>query len=391
MRFLFPPSLPSVPQLHTWGPSSADRSAHALAALLRAWGYRDGLLVAHSYGTFVGSVLIQQHPDLVAACVLLDPVCLLLVHPMLTFKFVYRRLQSQSWTSLKHDWTRFMFSREINISATMCRRFYWTTLMLFPDAWPRRGGVVVLAQNDFLVPVPIIARHVTEQLVPRGDVTLLHHPVHRHGQFIADPRWQEEIIRATHEVLAKSSGGRGSAELKTSPVLAAGGLGAETAARLVTPLGGSVHHSRLPSACALEVSPGGEEAGPPAGELDVAPPLLLEEPSAAATVYLYPAGPEPSSSGSPDAAPSQLHPLTQGRITTAARACGTRDNSTRSVGAGPGGGDLSVRQRRGTVEGDLMAAAVGGKVSFNGALSGSAGGSSGAAGDGALARSLPPG
>lgn len=64
-------------------------------------------------------------PVSVAGCVLIDPVCLCLNFPTLTLKFVYKGF---AWT--KPDLGRYYFSRELMISATMCRKFTWSTHMV---------------------------------------------------------------------------------------------------------------------------------------------------------------------------------------------------------------------------------------------------------------------
>lgn len=53
-------------------------------------GYQKCTMVGHSYGTFVVSVLCREFKDLVDTAVFIDPVCMMLIHPALTYNFVYK-------------------------------------------------------------------------------------------------------------------------------------------------------------------------------------------------------------------------------------------------------------------------------------------------------------
>jgi len=103
-----------------------DDVAAAAVAVLARHGHDDAAFVAHSYGTFCVSRICQLHRRAVAAALLVDPVCCLTCYPHLLFNFVYKipsmtaALAGGAAGAL--NVARFLFSRDLTIAETFCRR-----------------------------------------------------------------------------------------------------------------------------------------------------------------------------------------------------------------------------------------------------------------------------
>ena len=110
-----------------------DDVAAAAVAVLARHGHDDAAFVAHSYGTFCVSRICQLHRRAVAAALLVDPVCCLTCYPHLLFNFVYKipsmaaALAGGAAGAL--NVARFLFSRDLTIAETFCRRV--SDLMVF--------------------------------------------------------------------------------------------------------------------------------------------------------------------------------------------------------------------------------------------------------------------
>ena len=112
-----------------------DDVAAAAVAVLARHGHDDAAFVAHSYGTFCVSRICQLHRRAVAAALLVDPVCCLTCYPHLLFNFVYKipsmtaALAGGAAGAL--NVARFLFSRDLTIAETFCRRVRRSLFLFF--------------------------------------------------------------------------------------------------------------------------------------------------------------------------------------------------------------------------------------------------------------------
>ncbi|KAL6760889.1 hypothetical protein V8C86DRAFT_3132167 [Haematococcus lacustris] len=112
-------------------------------------------VVAHSYGTFVASRLVQAHgPRAVRSLALIDPVCFGMFLPSLLHSFVYRTPWSAFkakglLAALKAAFIHFV-ARDVHAAATFCRGFYWTDVNLWPEELPPRCLVVLAGRDELL-------------------------------------------------------------------------------------------------------------------------------------------------------------------------------------------------------------------------------------------------
>ena len=166
--------------------SPVDDVASAAVAMLDREGWADAVFAAHSYGTFCVSRVCQRARHRVAAALLIDPVCFLTCYPHLLFNFVYKvpdLLAVLRGAAGALGLARFLFSRDLTIAETFCRRFLWHELMLWPDDMPSRT-VVALSHDDDLVPSPLVAAHLAHA---SPSTRVLYHPHRRPRRHAAGP------------------------------------------------------------------------------------------------------------------------------------------------------------------------------------------------------------
>ncbi|EIE23278.1 hypothetical protein COCSUDRAFT_47573 [Coccomyxa subellipsoidea C-169] len=178
---------------------SVDDVAHAAAQILWRHTYEGACFVAHSYGTFCVSRICQLHRSLVHSVALIDPVCFLTCYPQLLYNFVYRvpKLADVlgSITGILGA-ARFLFSRDLIIAETFCRKFLWHELMLWPEDMPPHA-LVILSDADDLVPSPLVAKHISDA---HTTATVMYHPTAGHGGFLVDLPWQRQMVQGIKDL-----------------------------------------------------------------------------------------------------------------------------------------------------------------------------------------------
>lgn len=178
--------------------SRFDEVAAAVKDMVLKSGAQKCCLVAHSYGTFVASRVVQLYPDIVHSTCLLDPVSMMTCYPQLLANFVYRSWVFPRCLDDVVDLVRFACSRDLLISETFCRLFHWTEIMLWPHDLPAKSLVVVAGADD-LVPAEL----VMAQLKMAGHpAKVLYHEDLGHGGFLMDFEFQNQIINQLQQLMA---------------------------------------------------------------------------------------------------------------------------------------------------------------------------------------------
>ncbi|KAJ9522433.1 hypothetical protein QJQ45_008275 [Haematococcus lacustris] len=179
-------------------------------------------VVAHSYGTFVASRLVQAHgARAVRSLALIDPVCFGMFLPSLLYSFVYRT----PWSAFKAKglWAAFkasfihLVARDVHAAATFCRRFYWTDVNLWAEELPARCLVVLAGKDELL--------HAEEssQAAKRGaQARVLWHPTASHAGFLFNPAWQ--VSGGGHGGGVKGEGGPRAHDVVSGEGRSRGGL-----------------------------------------------------------------------------------------------------------------------------------------------------------------------
>lgn len=176
------------------GARTCDEVADALAAALVKEGYAEqgAHIVAHSYGTFVAARLLRQHPDLIRGMILMEPVALLTCWPRLLGTFIYGEPDFSAGFSLDTVMAnlRWLCSRELTMSETFCRRFFWSALTIWPQELPQ-NSLVVLSERDDLVASDVIQQLCSSANCP---AKVLVRPGGLHGDVLLHPAWQRDVM-----------------------------------------------------------------------------------------------------------------------------------------------------------------------------------------------------
>lgn len=149
---------------------------------------------AHSYGTFFASRLVQRFKSRVHSLVLIDPVAFVMFSGKLVSQFVYKAHEAKILT--------WLVARDIHHAASVCRRFYWAQLNLWPDHLPKKT-LVVLSGKDELVPVEESLIMLREEA---KHARVMFHEDHEHADFIkpTEPNvlWQGQVVEETLRMLS---------------------------------------------------------------------------------------------------------------------------------------------------------------------------------------------
>ncbi|KAI8469722.1 MAG: Alpha/Beta hydrolase protein [Monoraphidium minutum] len=168
-----------------WLPS-VDEAAQAVECVLAREDAPAACVVAHSYGTAVASRLLQARPRRVAHLCMVDPVCFHMFMPNLLRNFLYRPPGTGSALA---DFAMASAARELHVSASLSRRFFWTDVILWEDQLPP-GSLVVLSGRDALM----ATREVHRWLEWHTQVEVMVHPRLAHAEFLVRPAWQRAIV-----------------------------------------------------------------------------------------------------------------------------------------------------------------------------------------------------
>ena len=164
---------------------------------LHAHGYTKAHIVAHSYGSFVASWCVKHQPQIVSHLTLLDPVCfstLRLCQQCLGGTFRDPRNLMDAGIS----WSAF---RELFIVFSMSF-IHWQDVELFPEECLPGRTLVVLEENDQIVPVQTVRR----MLAPYDpEVQVLFLAGYTHGGFMMPTNEGREALEEILDGIARVS------------------------------------------------------------------------------------------------------------------------------------------------------------------------------------------
>lgn len=115
--------LPHVSQRWVLWVPTVDEVAEVVVSILNRNDITSCCLIGHSYGTAVGSRLLQQVPERIQQLCLIDPICFAMFMPNLLRNFLYESPRSGSWLG---DFMMVSAARDLHVSATLSRRFFWS-------------------------------------------------------------------------------------------------------------------------------------------------------------------------------------------------------------------------------------------------------------------------
>jgi hypothetical protein len=156
--------------------------------------------------------LLRNRPHFIRHAIFVDPICFLLHHPDVAYNFVYR--QPETFV----DWLQWWFaSRELYVTWTLNRCFYWYQNILFPRDIPRWCQTsVFIGGQDRIVPGEKVCNYLLEeaagrngggaaakvvcdgqspvQLREKSPFTVYFYPGMNHAQFLFHPQIEEDLV-----------------------------------------------------------------------------------------------------------------------------------------------------------------------------------------------------
>ena len=157
-------------------------------------------VVGHSFGSITAGWFIRQCPDRVSHLTLIDPVSMLLSFPEVAYSFLYRK------PSTVMEWVIHIFAaREITISHTLRRNFWWYNNDLWLENIPHHIGVVVgLATGDEIINPKALQEYVGNCRAARmkirdGTMTTPHTTAY------TNTRSSAKATKTVHAALAKAN------------------------------------------------------------------------------------------------------------------------------------------------------------------------------------------
>jgi len=144
---------------------SSDEMCEIIFNILGNHSISKFTIVAHSFGSVIATHLLRSSltSQSVHSLVLIDPVALLLQLPNTAYNFVYRRPRSAN------EWQLWYFaSRDMGISHTLSRHFFWGDNLIWRDdlVGDGRKSCVALSESDQIMPSAEVRRYLTRQDEP---------------------------------------------------------------------------------------------------------------------------------------------------------------------------------------------------------------------------------
>mmetsp|Transcript_4932 Transcript_4932/g.11505 ORF Transcript_4932/g.11505 Transcript_4932/m.11505 type:complete len:514 (+) Transcript_4932:86-1627(+) len=192
LRECFVIELPEISQACCETVLPPEVMAEALSAMLQAHGHSQATFVAHSYGTFVMSWVLQFRRSFVAKAVLLDPVALLLAQPDVAYNFLYRN-PDQGMLMIAAHFVRWeMFAAHV-----LMRHFYWHHNVLWKEDLPP-NSLVVLSSLDDICNSHYVRRyledHQREQAGQKSKLQVLWLEGQFHGGILLSPAALAQVL-----------------------------------------------------------------------------------------------------------------------------------------------------------------------------------------------------
>lgn len=122
--------------------------------------HKKATFVGHSFGSLILSWMVQSHPDRVANCVFLDPICFQLHLRNILFNFHFQRVDESIQKGKRWE-NPFSAGSFINMAGTemhtnnaMLRHFWWATNALWPADLEAKSipTSVMVSEHDEIVP-----------------------------------------------------------------------------------------------------------------------------------------------------------------------------------------------------------------------------------------------
>lgn len=144
---------------------SKEAMCSEINVILRHHGWKDVVLVAHSYGTVVATHILHDSVlrSSISSVILVDPVCFLLHNPDVAYNFTVRLPRHAN------EWQLWYFaSQDPGVAHTLGRRFFWSQNVLWLEELQRmieQTGLrvtVSLAGRDLIVDTETVGKYLVQ-------------------------------------------------------------------------------------------------------------------------------------------------------------------------------------------------------------------------------------
>eukprot|EP00892_Ulva_mutabilis_P006768 jgi/Ulvmu1/4463/UM002_0188.1 len=189
---------------------TVDELTKGIAQVMERHCVKAAHFVAHSFGTFVVAHTAHLYPDLIKSTLLCDPVCMLTCCPQLLHNFIYREPEGVLGLWKKPlDLFKRAVARDLIIAEAFCRRFWWHTLMLWPNELPP-VTILSLSHQDELVPCELVQRQLQLDMRDEGGARensggVLEVVVSpgEHGAFVMKPSLQDRLLKQYEQAIRR--------------------------------------------------------------------------------------------------------------------------------------------------------------------------------------------
>ena len=154
--------------------------------------------ISHSYGTLIQSCIVKQLPNLVydQVVIFIDPVCFLLFDSRYINNFIYRQPRTPNQLLLHTSCTEDLYTI-YPIERHLC--WYECNLWAEDIKHSHIRIHVFFSENDDIVPVSFVEEYLTKSHIKSTTF-----PQFKHGQFLISSKFQDDVLRALHQLEARS-------------------------------------------------------------------------------------------------------------------------------------------------------------------------------------------
>ena len=146
-----------------------DQMCDEIKCILTKHGWKQVILVSHSYGSIISTHLLQSAAtkNFIGPVLLIDPVSFMLHLPDVAYNFTFRKP-----TRANEHQLYYFASMDMGVAHTLARRFFWSENILWRrDVYDHRT-TVVLSAKDLIVDTEAVgqylARHGNRELDGQG-------------------------------------------------------------------------------------------------------------------------------------------------------------------------------------------------------------------------------
>ncbi|KAH7341169.1 hypothetical protein BKA66DRAFT_448342 [Pyrenochaeta sp. MPI-SDFR-AT-0127] len=136
-----------------------EEMCQEIDCILKAHGWEKFVLVSHSYGSIIATHLLYT-PEIaqkIGPILFIDPVSFLLHLPDVAYNFICRKP-----TRANEHQLHYFASKDMGVSHTLFRRFFWSENILWKEDIQNRRVTVVLSGKDLIVDTEVVKAYLID-------------------------------------------------------------------------------------------------------------------------------------------------------------------------------------------------------------------------------------